>query len=72
MAKAAAILLFLVIVAAALLSSHQHRPFELQIDANPGAWPENAEAAQGGFVPEQICMVVMRPTGEKVRRISRT
>lgn len=40
--KAAAILLFLVIVAGAVLSSHQHKPFELRVDANPGAWPETA------------------------------
>lgn len=36
--KAVGILLFLVIAGSALLASHSHKPFELRIDANPGAW----------------------------------
>ena len=42
MLRAAVTLIILAIAACALLSSYQHRQFELQVDTNPGAWPENA------------------------------
>ena len=43
--QALVLFLILVVVASALLASHQHKPFPLLIDApdaKPAAWPANA------------------------------
>jgi hypothetical protein len=48
-AKGAFVLIFFAILAAALLASHQRKPFELRIDepdARPATWPTNAAMAQ--------------------------
>lgn len=43
--KLAAVLIFLTIVACALLAANQRKPFDLRIDAqSPGVWPKYAAA----------------------------
>lgn len=41
--RAAVALLIVVFAACAVLASHQNKPFELRVDANPGPWPTKAQ-----------------------------
>lgn len=54
-------LFFLVTLAGALLSSHAHKPFELRIDANPGAWPKDAAASDAQLQAMPNMLVVPCP-----------
>lgn len=76
--RIAVALIILTIAACALLAAHAHKPFELRIDANPGALPTNAAASDETrmeWSDQLACMrliVPYRVTTDQPRTISRT
>lgn len=74
--KALAILLFATVLVGALLSAHQHKPFETLIDAqSPGVWPKYAAANRVEMVDQYACMRLVVPyqvTDERRKGVTRT
>lgn len=56
-------LIILALLACALLAANQHKPFEIQIDAqSPGAWPKYAAAPTTvPASPDLVCMYAFIP-----------
>ncbi len=66
-------LIFLLILAAALISAHQHKPFELVVDepdARPANWPRNASVPQ--MPGAMICRPILYPRHPAPSDIVRT
>lgn len=71
--KLLGILIVLLILASAMISAYQHKPFELVIDepdAKPANWPTNA--AQAVMPGVMVCQPLLYPRHAPPRQIVRT
>lgn len=70
--KLLGILIVLLILASAMISAYQHKPFELVIDepdAKPANWPTNAQLAMGSVM---MCRPMVIELERRPKSIVRT